>query len=139
MNIEKIARACHEVNKAYCEALGDTSQPSWEDAPEWQRDSAINGVVFHLENPDAGPDESHKNWVAEKLADGWRRGDEKDPERKLHPCMVPFVDLPVEQRAKDFIFRTLVHVLADDVVFAVAADDTGKPDEVKADSADSEE
>lgn len=28
-----VARICHEVNRAYCEALGDTSQVSWEDAP----------------------------------------------------------------------------------------------------------
>ena len=35
LNIEKIAKACHEVNRAYCLALGDTSQPAWEDAPQF--------------------------------------------------------------------------------------------------------
>lgn len=112
MNIENIARICHEANRAYCQALGDDSQPSWEEAPDWQKDSAIAGVQFHIDNPEAGPDASHANWVAQKLEDGWRRGDEKDAERKLHPCMVPFVDLPVEQRAKDYIFRAIVHSMA---------------------------
>ena len=50
MTNEHIARVCHEVNRAYCEALGDTSQPAWEDAPEWQRKSAMKGVELHLRN-----------------------------------------------------------------------------------------
>lgn len=32
MTIEQIARVCHEVNRAYCESMGDTSQVPWEDA-----------------------------------------------------------------------------------------------------------
>ena len=35
MKVEQIAQVAHELNKAYCESLGDNSQPSWEDAPEW--------------------------------------------------------------------------------------------------------
>ncbi len=44
MTPEQIARVAHEVNRAYCQALGDNSQPAWEDAPQWQRDSAMLGV-----------------------------------------------------------------------------------------------
>jgi len=35
--IEKCAEAAHEMNRIYCEAHGDISQPRWADAPEWQR------------------------------------------------------------------------------------------------------
>ena len=52
---EKIAKVCHEANRAYCEALGDYSQTTWEKAPDWQKESAINGVQFHLDNPGASP------------------------------------------------------------------------------------
>lgn len=48
MNIEQIARIAHETNRVYCATLGDTSQPAWDDAPDWQRQSAIKGVEFHL-------------------------------------------------------------------------------------------
>src|SRR5687768_16195858 len=65
MNNELVARICHEVNRAWCEFNGDTSQPSWGDAPEWQRLSAINGVRFHRANPDAGDSASHDSWMAE--------------------------------------------------------------------------
>jgi hypothetical protein len=106
---EQVARVCHEVNKAYCQSLGDNSQPSWEQAPEWQRKSAINGVAFHVINPDAGADSSHKSWLAEKEKDGWAYGVVKNPDKKQHPCMVPFENLPVSQQAKDYIFRAIVH------------------------------
>lgn len=112
MNVHDIARICHEANRAYCESIGDTSQPSWEKAPDWQRDSAIAGVGFHLANPGAGPDASHESWMRQKVADGWKHGTVKDPEAKTHPCMVPFGDLPVERQAKDHLFRGIVHTLA---------------------------
>ena len=111
MNKEKIAKVCHEVNRAYCQALGDNSQPSWEDAPDWMKTSAMNGVSLHTGNPNAGPEASHESWMAEKEATGWTYGPVKNAEDKKHPCMVPFNQLPIEQQAKDFIFRAVVHAL----------------------------
>jgi len=110
---EEIARIAHTVNKAYCEALGDQSQPDWDEAPDWQKESAVAGVKFHQDNPEAGPQASHEAWLAQKEADGWTFGEEKDAEAKTHPCMVPFADLPVEQQAKDHIFRSIVHACSD--------------------------
>jgi len=107
MTPEQIARICHEVNRAYCQSIGDDSQPKWNDAPDWQRESAINGVLFHLEN-DVTPEQSHENWMREKVAAGWTYGPVKDPEKKQHPCMVPYHDLPLEQRTKDYLFRAVV-------------------------------
>ena len=34
LSVEEIARVCHNVNKAYCEAIGDDSQVTWEEAPK---------------------------------------------------------------------------------------------------------
>ena len=99
------------VNKAYCESLGDNSQPDWEDAPDWQKSSAVNGVLFHMENPDADPAASHNSWLAEKVAAGWKYGEVKDPEKLTHPCMVPFEELSTEQRAKDYLCRAVCHAL----------------------------
>lgn len=106
-----IARVTHEVNRAYCAAIGE-KQPAWNDAPQWQKDSAYAGVEFHLKNPHAGPTASHENWMKQKLADGWRYGEVKDESAKTHPCMVPFGGLPQKQQAKDYLFRAIVHALA---------------------------
>lgn len=111
MNAEQIARVAHEVNRAYCEALGDNSQATWEDAPQWQKDSALLGVKLHLENPGASPATSHESWMAQKVAEGWTYGPEKKPDLKQHHCIVPFEALPVAQQAKDYIFRGVVHAL----------------------------
>ncbi len=54
---------------------------------------------------------SHDSWMAQKVAEGWVYGPEKNPELKQHHCIVPFDALPVEQQAKDFIFRGIVHAL----------------------------
>lgn len=110
-DVEGIARMCHEVNRAYCASMGDTSQPAWEDAPDWQKDSARNGVRMHLANPGATPEDSHRSWMAEKLQDGWKWGPAKNPETKEHHCMVPYELLPPEQRAKDYLFRGVVHAM----------------------------
>jgi hypothetical protein len=36
----------------------------------------------------------------------------KDPEKKQHPCMVPYADLPAAQRAKDALFLGTVRNMA---------------------------
>lgn len=110
--VQDVARICHETNRAYCEALEDFSQVPWSDAPAWQKESAINGVLHHLENPTAGPASSHECWLKEKEAAGWKYGPVKDPEKKEHPCFVPFEDLPESQRMKDHLFTTIVLTLA---------------------------
>lgn len=112
MKDEQIARVAHEVNRAYCESLGDKSQAAWEDAPQWQKDSALLGVRLHREHPNAGPRASHDSWSAQKLADGWVYGPVKNADLKQHPCLVPFDCLPVEQQAKDYIFRAVVLALS---------------------------
>ena len=111
MNNEQIARVCHEVNRAYCQALGDNSQPAWEDAPKWQQDSALLGVNLHVMNPQAGVTASHESWMAQKVAEGWVYGEIKDPVAKTHHCIVPYEQLPREQQAKDYLFRGVVHAL----------------------------
>lgn len=115
MDFVDVARVCHEANKGLCEACGDFSQRQWEDADQWQRDSAVAGVQYFAENPDAPDSAQHDAWVADKIKDGWKYGDAKDPAAKIHPCIVPFEQLPSEQQAKDALFkvvcRSLIHMV----------------------------
>lgn len=108
--VETIAAACHMQNRAYCQQLGDNTQPLWLDAPAWQRDSAIVGVEAALVNPN--PAASHESWLEHKRQDGWTYGLVKDPEAKTHPCMVPYGDLPEAQKRKDTLFISMVQQLA---------------------------
>lgn len=45
ISIVELSKLCHEVNKAYWIAIGDTSQVSWEKAENWQHIIVLNDVV----------------------------------------------------------------------------------------------
>lgn len=111
MNHQDIARICHEANRALCLADGDDSQVAWAAAPQWQRDSAIAGVQFRGQNPEAPASATHDAWSADKIKDGWVYGPTKDAEAKTHPCLVPFDQLPPHQRAKDVLFGAICAAL----------------------------
>ena len=123
MDITAIAEVCHEVNRAYCLSLGDTSQPIWDTAPEWQKKSAINGVKYHLNNRLSTPQSSHESWLKEKSEQGWKFGTKKDAQKKEHPCFVPYLQLPEKERSKDFMFLAVVRSLEPHLVDSADAQD----------------
>lgn len=110
--IEQVAKVCHEANRAFCENTGDYSQEDWEAAEDWQRKSAVSGVEFALANPNAPASAQHDAWMRDKERDGWKFGAKKNVEKKEHPCMVPYEQLPVHQRIKDHLFRGIVAAFA---------------------------
>lgn len=112
LEVLQIALVCHQANKAWCEANDDNSQKDWHGAEYWQRQSAINGVKFRLENPNAGHDAQHNSWLEEKVKDGWVYGEVKDTVAKTHPCIVEFEKLPEFQQKKDAIFCAIVDSLS---------------------------
>lgn len=111
MKIEHIAKICHEANKALCESNGDFSQASWLQAPAWQKGSVVAGVQHAMDNPEATPENSHESWLKMKEAEGWKYGNVKNPEIKRHPCMLPYDELPKEQRIKDELFLAICSIL----------------------------
>jgi hypothetical protein len=110
--VEACARAAHEINRAYCDTLGE-AQPSWEAAPDWQKNSARNGARDVLEGRAVTPRAQHELWLAEKRAEGWIYGEVKDAEKRTHPCLCEYDDLPLAQRAKDHLFRAVVFLIAE--------------------------
>ena len=111
MNILKTAEVAHEVNRAWCTANGDDSQLPWADAPQWQKDSAVMGVEFHMNNPHAPDSASHDSWAKQKIDDGWVYGEVKDPVAKTHHCLVPFHQLAIVDQIKDALFRSTIHAI----------------------------
>lgn len=43
----------------------------------------------------------HEVWSAGRIADGWRYGEKRDDARKLHPCLVPYSQLPESEKEYD--------------------------------------
>lgn len=77
---------------------------SWE----LNRESVLNGIRRHLDNPSETAEQNHNAWMAYKVLDGWRYGPQKDAVAKTHPCMVPYADLGPFQRQKDLVFIAIV-------------------------------
>lgn len=108
--IEICAQAAHAANLEYCRAIGDMSQLPWDQAERWQQESCRRGIAGVLAGNN--PELQHEAWMADKLASGWVYGLVKDPEKLTHPCLVPYAELPPEQRLKDAIYVGVVWACA---------------------------
>ena len=111
IDIERIAHVCHEANRALQVTGGEEPSPHFFDAPEWQVQSAYEGVSAAIEG--ATPEQLHESWCAAKVRDGWIYGDVKDVEARTHPCLVAYDQLPADQRLKDHVFQAVVHAFTD--------------------------
>jgi len=104
------ARAAYEAIRAYRAALGESDRGPWElSAP-----AVVSGYCNAVEKAIGGasPAEQHAAWLADKLAQGWSYGLLGSDERRESPNMVPYTDLPEEQRWKDQIVAGVVGSLA---------------------------
>ncbi len=56
------------------------------------------------------PRELHEDWVLAYRNMGWAYGHERDPEKKLHPDMLPYDQLGQLERDKDEVFVALCEI-----------------------------
>jgi hypothetical protein len=56
---------------------------------------------------------AHEIWARERMKDGWSWGPARNDERKQHPCLVSYDDLPESEKAYDraMVSETLKSVL----------------------------
>jgi len=97
LNSFSAALMVHMINNRICETIGE-QQIAWDDAPEYMRE----GLISALED-DLSPEDIHIKCMENRLANGWVLGPVKDVEKKTSPCLVPYNELPIEQRLKDSV------------------------------------
>lgn len=106
------AQVCHEANRGIQLSTGDPNpSPKWDEASYSQKKSAVDGVIAAIKG--ATPEELHLSWCRGKIADGWMYGPVKDETLKQHPCLVPYSELPEDQKLKDFVFSGIVGAFKD--------------------------
>jgi len=44
---------------------------------------------------------THEVWSEKRIKDGWVYGDLRDDEKKQHPCLVPYEELPESEKEYD--------------------------------------
>lgn len=82
--------------------------PPWNDRePEFQKQ--FLDVIEMMCGPDrkTDPEELHDDWVRAYADMGWKYGPVRDAEKREHPDMVSFADLPWRERNKDEVFIAL--------------------------------
>lgn len=105
-----IAEICLNAVSVHAQAFGGTV-PKWNEALQEQQQQAVDEVLCYLNRPEATPYQLHGGWIQDMLDAGWSRGNEFSAERKLHPGLVPFVDLPAERQAEKLLVHELVRQL----------------------------
>ena len=43
----------------------------------------------------------HDVWAETRISQGWKYGKKRDDEKKTHPCLVPYDELPEEEKEYD--------------------------------------
>lgn len=102
-----VASIAHEVNRALCLGLGDTSQPTWAEATPEQQENMVRAVTLYMEYPSTTPTDAHIAWRARKEAEGWTWGAVRSPDAKRHPRLRPWHDLSEIEQAKYHVCRAV--------------------------------
>ena len=56
------------------------------------------------------PEELHGSWMQSYLAMGWVYGEKYNPERRIHPDLVPYAELHELEQDKDAVFIALCEI-----------------------------
>jgi len=53
---------------------------------------------------------AHDSWMVKYFEMGWKYGDAYDPEKRIHPDLVPYNELDPKEKVKDEVFVDLVNI-----------------------------
>lgn len=109
---ERRARFVYEGARIAAEAARAPIVPEpWEEREEAFRTQFLE-VIDRQTGPQrsGSPEELHGSWMQAYVEMGWQYGPERDPERKLHPDLVPYDQLGQLERDKDAVFVALCEI-----------------------------
>lgn len=78
-------------------------KPKPIDISEINLDEKIMDLVEKL------AENTHEVWAKQRLSEGWVYGEKRDDKLKTTPCLVPYADLPENEKEYDRI--TTIHAL----------------------------
>jgi uncharacterized protein (DUF433 family) len=105
--LELILTVVHNANAVMKKINGEKHEELADMEPA-RRAGIKAAIKYALEN-DTTPEQSHINWLAAQEALGYKYGVEIDRVNLLHPCMVPYEQLPAAQKLKDDMFMSIIN------------------------------
>jgi len=106
--IWNIAKIVWEADKGFVEMASLIEVPHWEEAEDWQRDKVCSDVAYLLEYENAPESALHDIWVDAMREHGWKHGEKIDKEQHTHPHLLPYNELPIEEKIRNNLMWTLV-------------------------------
>jgi len=84
--------------------------------------AAVQGAALVLLS-DFLAENAHETWAEQKLRAGWRPGAVRDEEKRLHPLLVPYVDLsPADQEENRRVADACLTAIADAGLVVIVVD-----------------
>lgn len=106
----KIAQIIYEATRLEAEWSKRSIVPEvWEKRDDKFRKQFVEIIEkYLLQDKLPTPEEAHDSWMQSYLDMGWKYGKTRDVDKKTHPDMLPFYELPQDERDKDAIFLAIV-------------------------------
>ncbi len=117
MRLETLAHVAHEATRPL-HAEGERGSQRWHDRanegkhlPGWQKDDAFEKVKYQVEHPGCSAEDVHENFCALREKHGFKLGDGFSVEKKTHPGLVAWSDLPPASKQRHEVAHSVVESL----------------------------
>jgi hypothetical protein len=98
---DRLGEGLKESNRLFADGIGEklaNAGYALVPAPLADPDDVVTFSEAEIEELARG---EHERWSSDLRREGWRRGETSDPERRLHPSLVPWAELSEDERDKD--------------------------------------
>ncbi len=98
---DRLAEGLKESNRLFADGIGEklaSAGYALVPAPLADPDDVVTFSEAEIEELARG---EHERWTSDLRREGWRWGETNDPERRLHPSLVPWEGLSEDERDKD--------------------------------------
>jgi len=83
----------------------------WDDREQDFKDQFLEVIDRQCgDQRSSSPEELHGSWMQAYLGMGWTYGDTYDPEKRIHPDLVPYLQLGQLEQDKDAVFVALCEI-----------------------------
>jgi hypothetical protein len=111
-NITAFAQIAYKLDQAYQVAISGESRPNWHELKPEDRKNITDRAIYYLTDPNAVVSSLHERWAHTKYSEGWSYAPQFSEEKKHHPMLVSYADLPLSRRVGDTLFMQTIQTLS---------------------------